>query len=58
MFEVMGRPRGRKNKPNHNAGEKRQNSGRKLQTQSNYLFDYVPGSWGAEESKDSEGAPG
>ena len=52
----MGRPRGAKNKPNHKASGKRRNSGRKLPTQSNTLFNYVPGPRGAEESKSNQDA--
>ena len=52
----MGRPRGAKNKPNHKAGGKRRNSGIKLPTQSNTLFNYVPGPRGSEESKSNQGA--
>ena len=52
----MGRPRGAKNNPNHKAGGKRRNSGRKLPTQSNTLFNYVPGPRGAEESKSNQDA--
>ena len=51
----MGRPKGSKNKSNHNAGSQHSNSGRKNKlTQSNSLFDFIPRVRRSEESENDE----